>query len=202
MNGHPIPLSEISEQDLVRRAQSRDEAAFQELIRRTASTSMRLALSIVKNRQEAEDQVQNSVFKAWQAIGSFRSDAKFSTWLGTIVTNHSLMQLRASRRAPLSAVDDRRDDGPALEPADHSASHETVLGDREMADRLRRELRLLPPLFREILDLRDLQELPTGEVASRLGISEAAAKSRLARARQMLRQRMERHSAHATALFA
>ncbi|MBM3740331.1 MAG: sigma-70 family RNA polymerase sigma factor [Acidobacteria bacterium] len=202
MNECPVALSEMSEEELVRRAQSRDQAAFQELIRRSASTSMRLALSIVKNRQEAEDQVQNSFLKAWQALGSFRSDAKFSTWLRTIVANHSLMHLRASRRAHLESFDLGRDDGPVVEPADLSAGHESALGNRQMTDQLRRELRLLPSTFKEVLELRDIQELSTEEVASRLGITEAAVKSRLSRARQMLRQRMERHATNFSALLA
>ncbi|MFN7921130.1 MAG: sigma-70 family RNA polymerase sigma factor [Bryobacteraceae bacterium] len=202
MPERPGPLSTMDEQELVRLAQARDEAAFQELIRRSASTSMRLALSIVKNRQEAEDQVQTSFFKAWQAIGRFKAEAKFSTWLRTIVANQSLMHLRTARRTPEQSIEDGRDNGFVFEPADSRPNHEAELGRSEVARQLHSELRRMPPLLRDVLELRHVQELSIEEVAARLGISEAAVKSRLTRARQMLRDRMERHGTQLSSLLA
>ena len=187
------PLSEASETDLVRRAQARDQAAFEELMRRTNSISMRLALSIVKNRQEAEDQVQTSFFNAWRRLESFNLESRFSTWMRSIVANQSLMHLRSKRRAPAVSLDNLREDERTWEPADQRPDHESSLAREELTARLRAEIRRLPPLFREVLELRDLQELPIEDVAVRLGVTAAAAKSRLTRARQMLRERMERH---------
>jgi RNA polymerase sigma-70 factor, ECF subfamily len=194
MNGRTIPLSELAEAELVRLAQARDQEAFHELMSRTKSASMRLALSVVKNREDAEDQVQNSFLNAWKKIGSFHLEAKFSTWMRTIVMNQSLMHLRNKRRAALQPLDDGQEDGVAMDPADIRPGQEDALGQRELTNHLHAELRRLPPIFREVLELRDLQELSTEDVASRLGISEPAAKSRLSRARQMLRKRMERHT--------
>lgn len=190
----PTSLTEFDEADLVRLAQARDQEAFQELMRRTTSASLRLALSVVKNREDAEDQVQTSFLNAWKRIGSFQMEAKFSTWMRTIVMNQSLMHLRSKRRATLQPLDDGREDGTVFDPVDARPSQEATLGQQELTVHLREELRRLPPIFREVLDLRDLQGLPNEEVAARLGISEPAVKSRLSRARQMLRQRMERHS--------
>lgn len=194
MNTRAIPLAEMDEADLIRLAQSRDPEAFQELMRRTKSTSMRLALSVVKNREDAEDQVQTSFLNAWKRISSFHMESKFSTWMRTIVMNQSLMHLRSKRRVSLQPLDDGREEGTVIDPVDVRPSQETTLGQQHLTGHLREELRRLPPIFREVLDLRDLQELTTEEVAARLGISEPAAKSRLSRARQMLRQRMERHA--------
>jgi RNA polymerase sigma-70 factor, ECF subfamily len=191
MNSLALPLTEVDEADLVRLAQSRDEEAFQELMRRTKSTSMRLALSVVKNREDAEDQVQTSFMNAWKRISSFQMEAKFSTWMRTIVMNQSLMHLRSKRRASVQSLDVDGEDGFIVDPVDARPSPEASLGQQQVTDHLREELRRLPPIFREILELRDLQQLPTGEVAARLGISEPAAKSRLSRARQMLRQRFQ-----------
>jgi len=87
-------------------------------MRRTTSTSPRLALSIVKNREEAEDQVQNSFLNAWRSLGKFQLEAKFSTWMRTIVVNQSLMHLRTKRRAPVWSLDDDREDGLAMDPLD------------------------------------------------------------------------------------
>ncbi len=194
MSEQPQSLAEISEVELVRRAQAHDDAAFQELMRRTKSSSMRLALSILKNREEAEDQVQNSFLNAWKNLGSFHLEAKFSTWMRTIVSNQSLMFLRSRRKASIQPLDAGREDGSMPEPPDTRADQEQSLGRREISEHLRAEVKRLPPLFREILELRDLQEIPMDEVAAQLGVSKAAAKSRLARARQMLRERMQRHS--------
>lgn len=187
-------LSNLDESDLVRRAQQGDQDAFQELMRRSASTSLRLALSIVKNRQEAEDQVQNSFFKAWKRLGTFQFESKFSTWLRTIVMNQSLMHLRSARRANIQSLDEPGDaTGRTFEPPDQGVDPESSLSGREISVHLRREVQRLPAILRDVIILRDLEQLPTEEVAARLGISEPAAKSRLSRARQLLKQRMERH---------
>jgi RNA polymerase sigma-70 factor (ECF subfamily) len=178
---------------LVRRAQAQDQEAFEELMRRTSSVSMRLALSIVKNRQEAEDQVQTSFFNAWRRLSSFNLEAKFSTWMRSIVVNQSLMHLRTKRRAPIDSLDERGEQEHPWEPADTALDHATALSHRELSERMRAEIRRMPPLFREVLDLRDLQELPIEDVATRLGVTASAAKSRLSRARQMLRERMARY---------
>ena len=196
----PIPLSELGEADLVRLSQGGDPEAFQELMRRTKTASMRLALSVVKNREDAEDQVQTSFMNAWRRIGSFQFEAKFSTWMRTIVMNQSLMHLRVRRRASMVPLDDGQEDGTVLDPADSRPGPEASLGQQELTTYLRAEMRRLPPMFREVLELRDLQELSTEEVAARLRISEPAAKSRLSRARQLLRQRMERHAGITSAI--
>lgn len=198
MSARPT-LAETDEAELVRLAQARDQEAFHELMRRTTNASMRLALSVVKNREDAEDQVQSSFLNAWKRIGSFHMEAKFSTWMRTIVMNQSLMHLRSKRRVSLQPLDDGREDGTVMDPVDTRLGQEIALGQRELTDHLGEELRRLPPIFREVLDLRDLQELSTEEVAARLGISEPAVKSRLSRARQMLRQRMERHAGFTSA---
>ena len=200
MTGSQRPWAEIDEAELVARAQQRDEAAFAELMRRNTSPSLRLAVSVLKDRQEAEDQVQTSFLKAWTGLTSFQSESKFSTWFRRIVLNQSLMRLRSARRAKLQSLDDRNEDERPFEPASAGPSPEDRLRQRQMHARLRNEIRKLPPLLRDVLELRDLEELPTETVADMLGISEAATKSRLSRARAMLRDRMERHVASRTTL--
>lgn len=185
--------AEMDEAQLVLRAQQRDEAAFAELMRRTSSTSLRLALSVLKNRQEAEDQVQNSYLNAWRHLGSFQQDSKFSTWFRTIIMNQCLMRLRKLRRATVVSMDEPQEDGPKFDVADGTASPEVQLRESELGDIIHREIRRLPPLLREVILLRDVDELSTEETAGKLGISVPAAKSRLMRARAMLREQMERH---------
>jgi len=182
----PRPLAQMEEAELVARAQQRDEVAFAELMRRNTSPSLRLAISVLKDRHEAEDQVQTSFLKAWTGLTNFQSESKFSTWFRRIVLNQSLMRLRSVRRAKLQSLDDAGDADRPMEPASNLPSQEDDLRRNQMHARLRNEVRKLPPLLRDVLELRDLQELPTETVAEMLGITEAAAKSRLSRARAML----------------
>ena len=187
------PLAEVPEPELVQMAQNRDESAFAELMRRNASTSFRLALSVLKDRQEAEDQVQNSFFNAWKSLGRFQSQSRFSTWFRTIVMNQCLMRLRTVKRANLQSLDDGGDQDRPREYSSPDLSPEQELSRDQILARLRIETQRLPPLMRDVLVLRDLEELSIEDVASRLKLSEAAVKSRLMRARAMLRERMEPH---------
>ena len=188
-------LHEASDEQLIALAQQRDEAAFDELTRRNSSSSFRLALSILKDTQDAEDEVQNSYLSAWRAIERFKGESKFSTWMTRIVTNQCLMRLRSLRRSRLVYMDHEnpgQDHSPTLQLADPGESAEARLGSSELRQVIRREIGKLPPLLRDVLVLRDLDSLPTEEVAARLGISAAAVKSRALRARAELRDRMER----------
>jgi RNA polymerase sigma-70 factor, ECF subfamily len=188
------PITEASEEELVSRAQARDEAAFAELMRRNNSASFRLALSVLRDRQEAEDQVQTSFLKAWLHLPGFQSDSRFSTWLRTIVRNQSLMALRKTRNVRFTSLDEPDADGRTMELASTSVGPERSLSQSQLSERLNSEVRKLPAKLREVLILRDMEELSTEAAAARMGLSEPAIKSRLNRARAMLRQRMERHT--------
>jgi len=191
-------MRHLSDDELLNRAQQRDDAAFEELMRRNSSTSFKLAVSILQDRQDAEDEVQNSYWNAWRYFGQFQRDSKFSTWISRIVINQCLMRLRKARRASFLYLDEGSADGEVavMELPDHRSNPEERLGDAEMSVLLHSEIRRLPPLLRHVLELRDIGELPMEDVARRLGISIVAAKSRLVRARSELRQRLEKRCAH------
>ena len=188
-------MHHLSDDELLTLAQQRNEAAFEELMSRNSSTSFKLALSILKDRQDAEDEVQNSYWNAWRYVGQFQRGSKFSTWISRIVINQCLMRLRKGRRASFLYLDEGAVDGGVsqVELPDRKSTPEAELGNQEMSAILHREIRKLPPLLRNVLVLRDLDELSMAEVAERLGISIVAAKSRLLRARSELRLRLERH---------
>lgn len=184
-------LTSLTDDELVVLAQQRDESAFEELMRRNSSASFRLALSMLRDRQEAEDEVQNSFLSAWQHLGQFQRGSKFSTWLTRILMNQCLMRLRKVRRATFVFLDEPvRDEGPKMELRDKNATPEVELQNEELAEVLQREIRRLPPLLRSVLVMRDVNERSTVEVAEELGISPAAVKSRLSRARSELRRRI------------
>ncbi|MEQ1885481.1 MAG: sigma-70 family RNA polymerase sigma factor [Bryobacteraceae bacterium] len=192
-------LTQSADDELVARAQGHDEAAFGELMRRTSPASLRLALSILHDRQEAEDEVQNSYFNAWKNMPQFQRESKFSTWMTRIVVNQCLMRLRRLRAARFEYLDHANTDAglPARELTDQTSTPEESLGHKELNAVLQREIRRLPPLLRNVLILRDVEELSSAEVAARLNISVSAVKSRLLRARRELREHMEKHAGRA-----
>lgn len=163
------------------------------MVRRHQSGCFKLALSILRDKQDAEDEVQNALWKAYEHIGQFQQDSKFSTWLTRIVVNQCLMRLRQARRARFFYIDEAvGEDSLTVELPDEQPSPEETVAEAELGEVLNHEVNRIPPLLRNVFLLRDMQELPMPEVADRLGISVAAAKSRLLRARQELRNRLEK----------
>jgi len=189
----------VADDTLVRLCQAGDNGAYDELVRRHQRAVMKIALSIVRDKQDAEDEVQNAFFKAYEHIGQFQQDAKFSTWLTRIVVNQCLMRLRQGRRAKFAYLDEvgTHEDAAPVELRDGRQSPEATLGQAQVAAVLRSEIRRTPPLLRHVFLLRDVQERPMSDVAEDLGISVAAAKSRLLRARAELRNRLARHHGQA-----
>jgi RNA polymerase sigma-70 factor, ECF subfamily len=185
----------FQDDELVLKAQSGDHGAFAELIQRHQNSCLKLAVSILRDKQDAEDEVQNACWKAFEHIGQFNRDAKFSTWLTRIVVNQCLMKLRQARRARFLYLDDVQvgEEVQTLELPDTTATPETAMGRSEVAQVLQKEINRIPPLLRNVFLLRDVQQLDMPVVARKLGISVAAAKSRLLRARLELRTRMEKH---------
>ncbi len=187
--------TEATDDSLVDLCKAGDQSAFSELMQRHHSGALKVALSIVRDKQDAEDEVQNAFWKAFEHIEQFNQDSKFSTWLTRIVVNQCLMKLRRSRRARYTYIDDILvgEEIVSLDLRDVRQTPEQELGSSEVAEVLYQEIRKTPPLLRSVFLLRDVQQKPMPEVAATLGISVAAAKSRLLRARAELRDRMRRH---------
>jgi RNA polymerase sigma-70 factor, ECF subfamily len=193
-NQNQIEYKGLSDDTLVTLSQSGQNQAFAILIERHYSTCQKLAYSILHDRADAEDQVQNASWKAFEHISQFQRDSKFSTWLTRIVVNQCLMRLRQMRRSRLLYIEDAAAEGSrAFDFPSTTESPEQTIGNSEIAEVLQTEIRRIPPLLRNVFVLRDVQELPMQDVAARLGISVAAAKSRLLRARHELRTRMQRY---------
>jgi len=184
-----------TDDDLVELCRRGDQVAFDELMNRYQTPALKVAVSIMRDREDAEDEVQNAFWKAYKHIHQFHQDAKFSTWLTRIVVNQCLMGLRRGRRAKFASIDDAQggEESVKVELPDARQSPEQMLGKAQVAEVLEQEIRRTPPLLRHVFLLRDVQQLPMPQVADVLGISVAAAKSRLLRARAELRNRMRRH---------
>jgi len=188
-------LTGLSDGELVSLTKQGSERAFAELMRRHSKSLMKVALGILQDAQEAEDELQNAWWKAWQHIGGFAGESRFTTWLTRIVMNQCLMRLRQTRRTRFLYMDSPApgEERVTFELRDREATPEQDLGTREMTELVRREIARIPPLLRQALVLREVRQLPMPAVAEELGISLAAAKSRLLRARHELRARMEKY---------
>lgn len=139
--------------------------------------------------------MQNAWWKAWQHLNGFAGDSRFTTWLTRIVMNQCLMRLRQTRRARFLYMDAPApgEERVTFELRDRGATPEEGLGRREVTDLVRHEIGRIPPMLRHALVLREVNQLPIPEVAEQLGISLAAAKSRLLRGRSELRHRLEKY---------
>lgn len=185
---------EETDNELITRCERGERDAFGELAARHQTLAFRTAFFLLRNEEDARDQVQNAFCKAFEHLGQFRRDAKFSTWLARIVANQCLMQLRRTRRAKVVSIDSlsTRTETVTLELRDQRKSAEAELQSAQTATMVRREIRRIPPILRNVFLLREVQERPMPAIAEELGISVNAAKSRLLRARVELRNRLQR----------
>ena len=188
-------FAKLLDAQLVGLAKQGDRDAFGELVHRHRRRCANLATSILRHRGEAEEETQNACWKAYRHIDQFHGQAEFSTWLLKIVENQCLMLIRQRRLAQFVHLDDldpERGNAPVQLPTPDD-DPEGALGKQEVLKVLRSEIRGIPPLLRNVLVLRDVEELTVTDLAARLGITVDAVKSRLLRARAELRRRMLRH---------
>jgi RNA polymerase sigma-70 factor (ECF subfamily) len=182
---------DVFEQALIRRAQAGEADAFYQLVRPYERAVFLAAVAIVKNEADAEEVAQEAVLKAFKALGRFRQESKFSTWLIQIAINEGKMRLRKDRRHLYESIDQgqRSDDGDYV-PRDFADWREIpsqALERRELRDALAKALESLPEKYRTILILRDVNHLSIAETAQVLGLSDANVKTRLSRARLQMR---------------
>jgi RNA polymerase sigma-70 factor (ECF subfamily) len=182
-----------SVQDLIELARQGDTAAFGELIKLHYSMCLKRATSFIRNPTDAEDEVQNACWKAFERLEQFRGDGSFSAWLNRIVENQCLMRIRVDRRTRFLYLDESTGADIRVELISQVLGPEDELGDQQLGILLQREISRMPPLLRNVMMLSEVERLPMPEVAARLELSVAAAKSRLGRARAELRARLSKY---------
>ena len=179
--------AELEEQaELVAAARDGDRDAFEELVRATYADTYTLAYRLTGDEEDARDVVQEAYLRAFKGLKRFRGEARFSTWLYRITANCAANQMnRRSRDRHDTLEEDSSlpDSRPEADPA-------TMAEGRALQDRIAAALDDLPPRLRAVVVLRDVYDLPHEAIAAELGISEAAAKVRLHRARRRLRERL------------
>jgi len=178
------------EQELIAQVQRGQAALFYDLVRPYERRVYAAALAILRNESDAEDAAQEAMLKALANIRQFRAEARFSTWLIQITVNEALMRRRRERTRMTEAIDDHRDDEGEYTPRDFADWREIpseALERKEVRQKLAEALASLDRKYREVFVLRDMEQLNIQETAEALGISVASVKTRLLRARLMLR---------------
>jgi RNA polymerase sigma-70 factor, ECF subfamily len=183
-------LREMSDESLVVAAQDGNINAFAELRDRHFRTLLRTTYRITRNWEDAEDALQDSFLKAFTHLNSFEGRSTFSSWVTRIAINQSLMILRKRRTIndqSIGAGDDCCGSNDRWEMRDVREDPEHLYVRHERSELLRGAIRRLRPCLRNALELQCTQEYSIREIADALGISSAAAKSRLLHARLSLR---------------
>lgn len=191
-----IPQTDgLDEATLVERAKSGETAAFTELVRRYDKKIFRMAKQITQSDEDAEDVLQEALFKAYQHLKDFQGNSRFYTWLVRIAVNEALMKLRKRKSDKTVSLDEEIDTGEETvtrEIAVWDGDPEQRYSQEEMRVILDDAIQSLKPSFRTVFVLRDVEELSTEETADTLGLSIPAVKSRLLRARLELREKLTR----------
>lgn len=185
---------EPTDEALAARAAAGDGTAFEAIVARYQARVFRLAWRLTGNEGDAADAMQETFLQVYRALGSFRGDSRFGTWIYRIATNAALMSRRARARRPAEPLDAflpcfDGNGGHAATPAElrAAAQVEERLDRRRLAAKAIAAIERLPDGYRDAFVLRDLEEIPTAQVAEILGLEPAAVRQRVHRARLMLR---------------
>ena len=181
----------VAEQDLIRRVRDGDKEAFYELVHPYQRSVFFAAKSVLKNDADAEEAAQEAVLKAFTHIEGFRGESKFGTWLIRITINEARMKFRKQHRHLYESLDeptaDEQGDYRPKDFADWKEIPIEALRLKELREALAKALESLQPKYREVLVLRDIEQLSIAETAEALDISETNVKTRLHRARLHMR---------------
>ena len=181
---------------LIERLQAGDDSAVAELARAYGAKMYQLALRYTRNKEDAEEVVQDVLLKVRDKIDAFRGDAALSSWIYRITFNTAMSRLRATKSTRQHEVSDEprglHDEAPtrAIEPADWSNLGDELVHRRQLRDALLVAVAELPPIYREPVILRDLRGLSTEEASRQLNVKDQTLKSRLHRGRLILRERL------------
>jgi RNA polymerase sigma-70 factor (ECF subfamily) len=177
-----------SDGEIVERVRAGDRASYEILMRRHNQRVYRAVRSILADESEVEDVMQDAYLSAYRGLGAFAGRARFSTWLVRIAVHHAIDRVRRSGRfVPFDPL--REDELEAWTgAASRTGDPERALGDRELARRLEDAIDALPAPFRTAWVLRELEGMTTSDAAECLGVEEGTVKTRLHRARRLLRE--------------
>jgi RNA polymerase sigma-70 factor (ECF subfamily) len=188
-----MELSVRDEAQMIAAILDGDTEQYHELIRPYERSVYKMALSFMKNESDAEDVAQEAFLKAFRNLAKFRGQAKFSTWLISIALNEARGRLRHQSASRTESLDATAEEGGPVSPAllrDWREVPSEALERKEVREMLKEAISGLSPIYREVVLLRDVEELSIEETATVLNISTASVKVRLHRARIMLQKQL------------
>ena len=174
---------------LVERVLAGDRRAFEPLVRKHERRVFRTTLAVLGNPEDAEEAMQDAFVKAFRHLGQFRREARFTTWLTRIAINEALQKRRTQKKYVSLADPENVEEGiepQTFEPWKTNPEH--LFGKQEMHRMVEAAIQSLPDIYREVFILRDVEEMSAEEACEALGISLPAMKSRLQRARLLVRE--------------
>jgi RNA polymerase sigma-70 factor (ECF subfamily) len=175
---------------LIGRIQRGERELFYELIRPYEKRVFVIAFTILRNEADAEDAAQDAFLKAFKYLAQFRAESRFSTWLIQVAINEARLRLRRSHLEIMQAIEDQENEDGTYTPRDFADWREIpseALERKEIREKLIAALGSLAQKYREVFVLRDVERMSIEDTAQALGISAGAVKTRLLRARLMLR---------------
>ncbi len=187
-----LGLSVEDDLKLIDSAKGGDKVAFGKLIRKYEKTVYSFAFKICRDKEKAEEAMQQTFINAYRGLKSFSGKSKFSTWLYRIVTNNCLMMHRKKSHEPVVSLEDTelfRETGELQVPHWGETPHDAIL-NKELREVLDKAIQKLPLEYRIVFVMRDVEGLSTEEVGKALKLSVPAIKSRLHRARLFLRNEL------------
>jgi RNA polymerase sigma-70 factor, ECF subfamily len=192
----PLPSHDTAragvDMDLVRAAARGDAQAMDRLLRRTQEVALRFGILVCGHPEDAEDVMQDALLKTYLHVGTIREPDAFRTWLYRTVRNACLTKRRRRSGEPrrVTSMEQGEAGEAPIDVADPAPGPEALAFNAKLGERLRDALHALPPPFRVVVLLREVQGLSTRETAAAMGISEDNVKTRLRRARNLLRDRL------------
>ncbi|HVF27586.1 MAG TPA: sigma-70 family RNA polymerase sigma factor [Pyrinomonadaceae bacterium] len=187
-----------SDEQIVERALAGDADAFGEIVRRWERRIFALAFSMLNSSEDAREATQETFLAAFRNLRNFRGEAKVSSWLHRIVINQCISRQRRSRVRPETALDDETESGDAQLSTPAHASPARRAESRERTEAVRRAVGALQPELREVVVMKEFEEMTFQEIADRLDIPLSTVKSRLYTALKQLRMRLEVHGTEVT----
>jgi RNA polymerase sigma-70 factor, ECF subfamily len=194
----PREWSALSDEEVVERVLAGDTAVFEILMRRYNQRLYRVARSVLRDDAEAEDVMQQAYVEAYAHLAQFAGRARFSTWLTRIAFHEALARWRRRRReGDARFAADPEEEASMVTSTDPSPEHQALQG--ELRAQLESAIDALPPLYRSVFVLREVEGLSTAETAACLDVREDAVKTRLHRSRALLRDELYRRAGSAAA---
>ena len=193
-----VDIAACDDMELVRMARQRDGAAFRAIMQRSNRRLYRIARAVLHDDSEAEDVVQEAYMRAFAALADFRGESSLSTWLSRIVLNEALGRLRRARpTVDVTAIETRQPSQDGVIPfplASTQLDPERTMAQRQIQVLLERAIDDLPEVFRTVLVARVVEGMSVDETADLFGLRPETVKTRLHRARRLLRDALEKQA--------